>query len=41
MRASARDIRRVDASDLSDLLGLMRAYCDFYDASPLTRISST
>jgi GNAT superfamily N-acetyltransferase len=27
-------VRRVTASDLSDLVGLMRAYCDFYKASP-------
>jgi len=27
-------IRRVIASDLNDLLGLMRAYCDFCEASP-------
>lgn len=27
-------IKRVDASDLDDLLPLMRAYCDFYEVSP-------
>jgi GNAT superfamily N-acetyltransferase len=27
-------ITTVDESDLDDLLGLMRAYCEFYDASP-------
>jgi GNAT superfamily N-acetyltransferase len=27
-------IRRVDATDLNDLLRLMRAYCDFYEVSP-------
>jgi GNAT superfamily N-acetyltransferase len=27
-------IKRVDASDLYDLLPLMRAYCDFYEVSP-------
>jgi GNAT superfamily N-acetyltransferase len=34
MRTSTHTIGRVNASDLSDLLGLMRAYCDFYKASP-------
>jgi hypothetical protein len=34
MSAAAQDIRRVAPSDLSDLLGLMRAYCEFYNASP-------
>jgi hypothetical protein len=34
MSASTRDIRRVNAGDLRDLLGLMRAYCEFYNASP-------
>jgi GNAT superfamily N-acetyltransferase len=34
MSAGTYAIRRVNASDLSDLRGLMRAYCDFYKASP-------
>ena len=28
------EIARVTASDLDDLLPLLRAYCDFYEASP-------
>jgi GNAT superfamily N-acetyltransferase len=31
---SADLIKRVEASDLDDLLVLMRAYCDFYEVSP-------
>src|SRR5947209_414621 len=31
---NARAIRRVNSSDLNDLLDLMRAYCYFYKASP-------
>jgi GNAT superfamily N-acetyltransferase len=31
---AADSIARVGAGDLSDLLGLMRAYCDFYEVSP-------
>ena len=27
-------ITRVGAEDLDDLMGLMRAYCDFYDVAP-------
>jgi GNAT superfamily N-acetyltransferase len=34
MRSSTHTIRRVNASDFDDLLGLMRAYCDFYKVSP-------
>jgi len=34
MSANTNMIRRVSASDLTDLLRLMRAYCDFYKASP-------
>lgn len=34
MSASTHTIRRVNASDLNDLLGLMRVYCDFYKAYP-------
>lgn len=34
MSANTQTIRRVNASDLNDLLGLMRGYCDFYKASP-------
>lgn len=34
MSPSTHTIRRVSASDLNDLLGLMRAYCEFYKASP-------
>lgn len=34
MRASTHTIQRVNASDLNDLLRLMRGYCDFYKASP-------
>jgi GNAT superfamily N-acetyltransferase len=28
------DTRRADVDDLDELLALMRAYCDFYDAAP-------
>jgi GNAT superfamily N-acetyltransferase len=31
---SAHSIRQVEAADLDDLLGLMRAYCGFYEVSP-------
>jgi GNAT superfamily N-acetyltransferase len=31
---SSHRIERVGTGDLDDLLGLMRAYCDFYAASP-------
>ena len=31
---AADSITRVDAGDLNELLGLMRAYCDFYEVSP-------
>ena len=31
---SAYSIERVGPADLDDLLGLMRAYCDFYEVSP-------
>jgi GNAT superfamily N-acetyltransferase len=31
---SAHAIERVTAEDLEELLPLMRAYCDFYEASP-------
>ncbi|HEV7175885.1 MAG TPA: GNAT family N-acetyltransferase [Solirubrobacteraceae bacterium] len=31
---SADSIRRVEASDVVELLALMRAYCDFYEVSP-------
>jgi GNAT superfamily N-acetyltransferase len=31
---AADSIARVGAGDLNDLLGLMRAYCDFYEVSP-------
>jgi GNAT superfamily N-acetyltransferase len=34
MSAGTRAIRPVNASDLNDLHELMRAYCDFYEASP-------
>jgi GNAT superfamily N-acetyltransferase len=34
MSAATHAIRRVTASDLNDLRGLMRAYCDFYEVSP-------
>lgn len=34
MSANTHTIRRVNASDLNDLLWLMRGYCDFYKASP-------
>jgi len=34
MSASSHTIRRVEEADLADLLGLMRAYCEFYAASP-------
>jgi len=34
MTAGTDAIRRVNASDLNYLRGLMRAYCDFYEASP-------
>ncbi len=33
-RLNTHAIRRANAGDLNDLLGLMRAYCDFYKASP-------
>ena len=32
--STAHSIERVRESDLEDLLGLMRAYCDFYEVSP-------
>jgi GNAT superfamily N-acetyltransferase len=31
---AADSIARVGAGDLNELLGLMRAYCDFYEVSP-------
>jgi GNAT superfamily N-acetyltransferase len=31
---NANSIARVGAEDLDELLGLMRAYCDFYEVSP-------
>jgi GNAT superfamily N-acetyltransferase len=31
---SGHSIARVDAPDLDELLPLMRAYCDFYEATP-------
>jgi GNAT superfamily N-acetyltransferase len=31
---SAESIERVNASDLDELLVLMRAYCDFYEVAP-------
>ena len=31
---AAHSIARVGAGDLDELLGLMRAYCDFYEVSP-------
>ena len=31
---SADSIKRVEAADIDELLGLMRAYCDFYEVSP-------
>jgi GNAT superfamily N-acetyltransferase len=31
---NSHPIERVGAGDLDDLLGLMRAYCDFYEVSP-------
>jgi GNAT superfamily N-acetyltransferase len=31
---SADSIKRVEASDVDELLVLMRAYCDFYEVSP-------
>lgn len=31
---AGHSIRRVEATDLDDLLVLMRAYCDFYEVSP-------
>ncbi|MGH2881761.1 MAG: hypothetical protein ACRDPA_03495 [Solirubrobacteraceae bacterium] len=31
---NAHSIRRVETGDPSDLIGGMRAYCDFYEASP-------
>jgi GNAT superfamily N-acetyltransferase len=34
MSASSHTIRRVEEADLADLLGLMRAYGEFYSASP-------
>jgi GNAT superfamily N-acetyltransferase len=34
MRASALNIGRVSRGDLIDLLGMVRAYCDFYRATP-------
>jgi GNAT superfamily N-acetyltransferase len=33
-KENTHTIRRVTASDLNDLLALMRAYCDFYKACP-------
>lgn len=34
MSASTHAIRRVEEADLADVLKLMRAYCEFYAASP-------
>jgi FAD/FMN-containing dehydrogenase len=31
---TTHSIERVRAADLDELLGLMRAYCDFYEVSP-------
>ena len=34
MAAGTTSVRRVEATDLDDLLPLMRGYCDFYEVSP-------
>src|SRR5205823_4968185 len=31
---TAHSVKRVEAADLDELLALIRAYCDFYEASP-------